>query len=176
MRLRPPLLVLPALSAALLAAGSATVARYDASADIHAFLVSVRNGDRAAFDAHVDRPALKAQLHARLIAEAAASSGAQSASTAGALLAGPLVDVGVDLLARPEVFRAAAEVMGYGPDQPIPNMLVIGHEVKPLSGDRVCVMLDRRCSFVFRRVAGSCKLVAFVGELSSQSPRLKRAH
>jgi hypothetical protein len=162
--------------AALLVAGCATVAKYDASADIHAFLLSVRNGDRAAFDAHVDKPALKAQLHARLIAEAAGAHGVQSAPTAGALLAGPLVDVGVDLLVRPEVFRAAAEMMGYGPDQPIPNMLVIGHEVKPLSGDRVCVMLDKGCSFVFRREDGTWKLIAFEGQLDSLTKRLKRAH
>lgn len=162
--------------AALLAAGCATVARYDASADIHAFLVSVRNGDRAAFDAHVDKPALKAQLRARLIAEAASASGAQSAPTAGAILAGPLVDAGVELLVRPEVFRAAAELMGYGPDKPIPNMLIIGHEVKPLSGARVCVMLDKGCSFVFQREDGVWKLVAFEGEIGSITRRLKHAH
>jgi hypothetical protein len=172
MRLTPPAVAL----AALLAAGCATVAKYDASADIHAFLVSVRNGDRAAFDAHVDRPALKAQLHERLIAAAASAHGAQSAPTAGALLAGPLVDLGVDLLVRPEVFRAAAEMMGYDPDRPIPNMMVIGHEVRPLSGDRVCVLLERRCSFVFRREAGVWKLVAFEGDLASLGKRLKRAH
>jgi hypothetical protein len=160
--------------AALMAAGCATVAKYDASADIHAFLLSVRNGDRAAFDAHVDKPALKAQLRARLIAEAASANGVQSAPVAGALLAGPLVDVGVELLVRPEVFRAAAEAMGYGPDQPIPNMLVIGHEVKPLAGDRVCVMLDKGCSFVFRREDGVWKLVAFEGDISSFTKRLKR--
>ena len=167
-------LLLPLL-AALAAAGCATVARYDASADIHAFLLSVRNGDRAAFDAHVDKPALKAQLRARLIAETAAEHGVQSGPTAGALLAGPLVDAGVELLVRPEVFRAAAELMGYGPDQPIPNMLVIGHEVKPLTGDRVCVILDRRCSFVFRREDGVWKLVAFEGDIDSLAKRLKRA-
>jgi hypothetical protein len=164
----------PAL-AALAVAGCATVARYDASADIHAFLVSVRNGDRAAFDAHVDKPALKAQLHARLIAEAASANGVESAPAAGALLAGPLVDVGVNLLVRPEVFRAAAELMGYGPDRPIPNMLVIGHQVKPLSGDRVCVILDHGCSFVFRREQGVWKLVAFEGDIGSLARRLKRA-
>lgn len=167
-------LLLPLL-AALAATGCATVARYDASADIHAFLLSVRNGDRAAFDAHVDKPALKAQLRARLIAETAAEHGVQSGPTAGALLAGPLVDAGVELLVRPEVFRAAAELMGYGPDQPIPNMLVIGHEVKPLAGDRVCVILDRRCSFVFRREDGVWKLVAFEGDIDSLAKRLKRA-
>ena len=167
-------LLLPLL-AALAAAGCATVARYDASADIHAFLLSVRNGDRAAFDAHVDKPALKAQLRARLIAETAAEHGVQSGPTAGALLSGPLVDAGVELLVRPEVFRAAAELMGYGPDQPIPNMLVIGHEVKPLAGDRVCVILDRRCSFVFWREDGVWKLVAFEGDIDSLAKRLKRA-
>jgi hypothetical protein len=172
LQFRPGALAL-ALGLALLSA-CATVARYDASADIHAFLVSVRDGDRAAFDAHVDKPALKAQLKARLIAEAASAHGVQSAPTAGALLAGPLVEVGVELLVRPEVFRAAAELMGYSPDQPIPNMLVIGHEVKPLAGDRVCVMLDKGCSFVFGREGGVWKLVAFEGDIESLTKRVKR--
>jgi hypothetical protein len=165
-------LIVPALA---LLAGCATVARYDASADIHAFLVAVRDGDRAAFDAHVDKPALKAQLRARLIAEAASAHGVQSGPTAGAILAGPLVDAGVELLVRPEVFRAAAELMGYSADQPIPNMLVIGHEVKPLPGDRVCVMLDKGCSFVFRNEAGTWKLVGFEGEIDSLAKRVRKA-
>jgi hypothetical protein len=41
-------------------AGCASVQTFDAARDVHAFLVAVRDGDRAAFDAHVDRPALTA--------------------------------------------------------------------------------------------------------------------
>jgi len=160
--------------AAGLLASCATVQKYDASADIHAFLVSVRDGDRPGFDAHVDKPALKAQLRARLIAEVASVHGAQSGETAGAVLAGPLVDVGVELLVRPEVFRAAAELLGYGPERPIPNILVIGHQVKPLRGDRVCVMVGKDCEFVFKREDGVWRMIAYEGDLGSLKKRLSK--
>jgi hypothetical protein len=165
--------LLPLLLALLLGA-CATVAKYDASADIHDFLVAVRDNDRARFDAHVDKPALKAQLRERLISEVAIAHGAQSNATAGALMAGPLVDFGVDLLVRPEVFRAAAEFLGYGPDRPIPNALVLGQRVKPMGGDRVCVIIHKACGFVFRREDGVWKMVAFEGDLGALKSRLAK--
>ena len=64
MKLRVALSALLALSLG----ACATVQRYDAAGDIHAFLIAIRDNDKAAFDAHVDRPALKAQMHARILA------------------------------------------------------------------------------------------------------------
>jgi len=91
-----------ALALSLLAlTACATAQKIDAAGDIRAFLVAVRDGDRATFDAHVDKSALKSNLKARLLAAEAASHGVQSRETLGALLAGPLVDVAVDALARP---------------------------------------------------------------------------
>lgn len=162
------------LLAALSLAGCATVQKYDASADIHGFLVAVRDGDRRAFDAHVDKPALKAQLRARLIAEVATVHGADSNETAGAVLAGPLVDIGVEVLVRPEVFRAAADLLGYGPERPIPNALVIGQMVRPLSNGRVCVVYDKACGFIFKREDGVWKLIAFEGDIGSLTARLNK--
>lgn len=163
-----PLLLAVALSAC------ATVQKYDASADIHGFLVAVRDGDKASFDAHVDKPALKAQLRARLIAEMAIAHGADSNQTAGAVLAGPLVDLGVEVLVRPEVFRAAADLLGYGPEQPIPNVLAIGHQVKPMPNDRVCVVIGHSCAFIFKREDGVWRMIAFEGDLGSLKTRLNR--
>lgn len=162
-----------ALFAILALSACATVAKYDASADIHGFLIAIRDGDRATFNAHVDKPALKAQLRARLIAEVASVHGAQSNETAGAIIAGPLVDIGVDLLVRPEVFRAAAEHLGYGPDRPIPNALVIGQRVRPLDGDRVCVLIHKQCSFVFKHEDGVWRMIAFEGDIGYLTSRLK---
>ena len=51
-------LATPILLAAALAA-CATVPKFEAAGDIHAFLVAIRDGDRESFDAHVDRQALK---------------------------------------------------------------------------------------------------------------------
>ena len=56
--------------AALVLSGCATAQRYDAAADVHALLVSIRDNDKAAFEAHVDRPALKRQIEGRMMAEA----------------------------------------------------------------------------------------------------------
>jgi hypothetical protein len=163
------------LAALILTLGAcATVQKYDASGDIHTFLVAVRDGDKATFDAHIDKPALKAQLRARLIAEVATIHGAESNETAGAVLAGPLVDIGVEVLLRPDVFRAAAEMLGYGPDRPIPNMLIIGHQVKPLPDERVCVIIGQSCSFVFKREEGVWKMIAFEGDIGALERRLKK--
>jgi len=148
-------------------AGCATATRYGAGSDIHDFLVAVRDGDQAAFDAHIDRPALKANLKARLLAAAVDNgSGLGRASVLGALAAGPLANLAVDGLARPEVFSAAADLMGYGPETPIPNFIFIGRAVKPLDSERVCVMLKGRCTFIFKDEDGGWKMIAFEGDLS----------
>ena len=155
-----------ALLAAALLTACATVERYDASADIRAFLIAVRDGDRSGFDAHVDRPALKRNLRARLLAAAAGRSGPASGEAALVLMAAPLVDVAVDALVQPEVFRAAASLAGYGPQTRIPGALAIGQGVKPLDQDRVCALIERRCAFIFKREDGVWRLIDFVGDLS----------
>ena len=61
-----------AACAALIAAtiaGCSTIPRFEAANDIHVFLVSIRDGDRATFDEHVDKPALKRQIADLLAAE-----------------------------------------------------------------------------------------------------------
>ena len=151
--------------AAGLAAGCATVTRYDASQDIREFLVAVRDGDRAAFDAHIDRPALKANMRARLLAAAAGRYGAQSRETVGALAAGPLVDVAVDALVRPQVFKAAAELAGYGPQTRIPPSIGITRDVTSLGSDRVCAMVKGKCAFIFKHEEGGWRMIDFEGDL-----------
>jgi len=155
-----------------LAAGCATVARYDAAGDIRAFLIAVRDGDQPTFDQHVDTAALKTNLRARLLTAAASGHGLQSREGVAALLAGPLVDVAVDALVRPQVFRAAAELAGYGPQTHVPGPLVLGQDIKPLDSDRVCALIRQRCAFVFKREEGVWRLIDFEGDFSLlQRPR-----
>lgn len=142
-----------------------TAQKIDAAGDIRAFLVAVRDGDKATFDTHVDKPALKSNLKARLLAATASGHGVQSGATLGALLAGPLVDVAVDALARPEVFRAAAELAGYGADTRIPGPLVLGQDLQAMGDDRVCALIRHRCAFVFKREDGVWRLIDFEGDL-----------
>ena len=141
--------------------GCVSAERYDAASDIRAFLIAVRDGDRATFDAHVDRPALKANLKARLLAQSAERSGAASGGAFGALLAGPMIDVAVDALARPEVFRAAATMAGYGPETKVPGALVLGHGLRALDSERVCAEINRRCTFIFKREDGVWRLIDY---------------
>ena len=155
-----------ALAGALLVPACATVERYDAASDVRELLVAVRDGDRAAFDRHVDRPALKANLRARVLAATAGRHGMESREAALALLAGPLMDAAVDALVRPQVFKAAAELAGYGPETSIPGALVITREVKPLGPDRACAMIRGRCAFIFKREDGVWRLIDFEGDLS----------
>jgi hypothetical protein len=156
--------LIPLLCAVLLLAGCATVPRYEAANDIHAFLVSIRDADTTGFDQHVDRSALKTQLRSRLLAEGADGGGA---SAVGAFLAGPLVDVAVDALVRPEVFRALAIELGYAPDKPIPSVLAIGALVRPLEGGRACVITrrDGPCVLMFKNEDGAWKLIGFEGKI-----------
>lgn len=153
------------LTPVLLAAGCATVPRLRAADDVHALLVAVRDGDRAAFEAHVDRPALKTQLKSRLVAEAARRGGTWGMFGIG--LVGPLVDVGVDVLVQPDVFRAQAIRLGYDPQSAIPGPLGIAALVRPMGEGRACVQ-ERRggpCVLVFHDVGGVYRLSAYEGPL-----------
>jgi hypothetical protein len=153
-------------------AGCAHMQSYDAARDVHEFLVAVRDGDRARFNAHVDRPALKAQLRARLIAEVSRARGPDSMEALGAALAGPLVDAGVEVLIQPEVFRAAASLAGYGQETRIPNAAVISRQIKPLPDARACVVIDRACVFVFKEEGGVWRLIAFEGDIGALRDRI----
>ena len=177
MRLRP--LLVSAL--ALAAAACATVPRLEAANDIHAFLVAVRDGDRTGFDAHVDRGALKTQLRSRVLGETARDHGAGSWATLGAALAGPLVDVGVEALVQPAVFRAEAVRIGYDPAKPIPGALALAAFVRPVGDGRVCVTTVHGgpCVFDFNDEGGAWRLTGYEGPLrlpdASPSPKRPRA-
>ena len=157
-----------ALLCALTVASCATIPRLQAADDIHAFLVSVRDGDRAGFEAHVDRDALKVQLRSRLIAETAGSGG--RVATLGAALAAPLVDVAVNALLRPDTFRALAIRLGYDPQKPIPSTLAIAAFVKPLGGGHACVTEVRGgpCVLDFQEEGGVYKLSGYEGPIDSR--------
>jgi hypothetical protein len=161
MRFRPALAAVLTLSLA----ACATAERYDAAGDIHAFLTAIRDGDRQTFDAHVDRPALKAQLKARFTTEAMQRGGALGGALAQALggMADPLIDAAV----QPGVFLAVAESKGYSPSKPLPGRAAIASALRPLDDGRVCVIAKREgpCLLVFRNEAGLWRLVAFEGPI-----------
>ena len=126
-----------ALSAALLS-GCASVQRIDAAGDVHALLIAIRDNDQAAFDARIDRPALRAQLEAQLVVRARTAKIDDRLKGLAMLLAGPAAQVASDALLRPNVFRAAAEYYGYTPGQPIPGQIAIASTLRQTGAGRVC--------------------------------------
>lgn len=146
----------------------ATVDRYDAARDVHELLIAIRDDDQAAFDAHVDRDALKRQIEGRLVAETRKSNNGQGWNALGALLAQPLAEIAGDALIQPRVFRAVAASYGYTPDKPIPGPLAIGGSLRPVGEGQVCATKkkDGPCLLVFTREGGVWRLSGFEGQLS----------
>jgi hypothetical protein len=142
-----------------------TVTRYDAAGDIHALLVAIRDNDRQAFDAHVDRPALKAQMKSRLTETAIQRGGAFGGAVAQML--GGVSDALVDAALQPQVFLAVAETKGYRPSKPLPSRVAITGSLRYLEGDRVCVVdkKDGPCLLVFANEGGTWRLVGYEGPL-----------
>jgi len=155
------LLALTAVAASLSACATAT--RYDAAGDVHDLLVAIRDNDRATFEAHVDRRALKAGIEARLMDEARQRGGQSNGVMAlAAIAAGPLADAAGEALIRPETFHAAANYYGYTPDRPIPGRVVIASALRPTGDGRVCAAKrDGPCMLTFSREGDRWRLSGF---------------
>lgn len=154
--------------AALVLSACATAQRYDAANDVHALLVSIRDNDKAAFETHVDRPALKRQIGARMMTEARKSGADDGLAALGALLAPTLANLAGDALIQPSVFRSVAAYYGYDASRPLPGPMVIGGQLKSLGAGQVCVprKKDGPCLLTFTQEQGVWRLSGFDGDLS----------
>jgi hypothetical protein len=153
-----------ALCALVALTACATGERISAAGDVHTLMVAIRDDDRAAFEAHVDRRALEAQIQARIVERTARSS--ETIRGLGAIFSGPLARAAGGLVIQPEVFRAVAEYYGYRPGMPIPGAFAIAGALRPLPGGRVCAVRTRRgpCLVTFADEAGVWRLVSFDGD------------
>jgi len=152
---------------ALILSGCATVQKLDAASDVHALMISIRDGDRATFDALVDERALKQELQARMVAEAGRDG--RIPAVLAAVLAPGLSEIAGEALIRPEVFRAVAESYGYRRDMKIPGVIGISTLLQPLDPGRVCAVTKKGgpCQLVFTQWPdGRWRLSGFAGELS----------
>jgi hypothetical protein len=151
---------------AIVLGGCATTQRLDAAGDVHALLIAIRDDDRQAFEAHIDRRALSAQLQSRLVERARGANIDNSWKALAVVLAGPAARLGSDVLVQPEVFRTVAEYYGYRPETRIPNSLYIAAALKALPDGRVCATRKRRgdCLLTFADEGGAWRLVSFEGE------------
>jgi hypothetical protein len=109
-----------------------------AAGDVHALLVAVRDDDRGAFETHVDRPALRAHIQARIIARTKAMHRGSNFDALGVLLSGPAANAADSLLVQPQVLRAVAEYYGYRPGAPIPGPLALSTVLKDGPDGTVC--------------------------------------
>jgi hypothetical protein len=171
--MRPIILLTGALAAVL--CGCATGERISAAADVHGLLVAIRDNDRPAFDAHVDKVALEAEIQS-LIVDRARSSGAPGVIKGlGVVVSGPLARAAGRALIRPDVFAAIADYYGYRPGTPIPGVIVIAGALQDLPDGRVCAISKKshRCLLTFADEDGVWRLIAF--DAAVASPRLPRA-
>jgi hypothetical protein len=153
----------PWLAGLALLAGCATTARLSAAGDVRDLLVAIRDDDKAAFDAHVDRRALEAEIQAALVTRTRDAGLGNGAAGLGLLLSGPLSRAAGGVLIQPEVFRAAADYYGYRPDTPIPGPLTLAAALSGLPDGRVCARVRKGgpCLLTFADEAGTWRLVGF---------------
>jgi hypothetical protein len=150
---------------ALALTGCATAQKLGAANDVHALLVSIRDNDSVAFDAHVDHEALKAELQSRLQEQLGKNKKIQGLA---ALLGPSTLDIADQLLVQPKTFRMVAEQYGYRSDTKIPGAIAISQVLKTLPDGRVCATRkkDGPCLLVFTKEQGVWKLTSFEGDSS----------
>ena len=137
------------------AACSGAQTKYDAAEDVRAFIVAVREGDRATFEKHIDRPVLRQQV----LAQVQAALGGGEGPLAGAL-GGALAESAADQLLQPESFRLALERSG-APAR-TPTAAEIATQLRDLDGGKVCLPRspDGPCAITFAKGGDVWRLVA----------------
>ena len=151
---------------ALTLGACATVQKLDAAGDVHALLISIRDGDETTFDNLVDRDALKHEIRDRLMASAQQDS---HLSGIAAILAPGLAELAGEALIQPDVFRSVADYYGYTPETKIPGPIGISQRLKQLPDGRVCAVKTKNgpCLLIFTHAPdGRWKLSGFEGDLS----------
>jgi hypothetical protein len=165
--MRRLLIVLMTLSLA----ACASVHGLDAANDVHALLLSIRDNDQAAFDAHVDRAALKSVLQAKIDQRVGKD---EKLKGIAALLGPSVVDFAGDALLQPRVFRTVAEHYGYTAQTRIPSQVELAAALRPMPDGRVCAVTkkDGPCLLIFAKEDGVWKLTSFEGDMSMLRIRL----
>ena len=151
---------------ALTLSACATARKLDAANDVHALLIAIRDNDQQAFEAHVDRRALKREIQARLVAEARKDP---RLSGIASIFAPGLAELAGETLVQPAVFRRVAEHYGYTPQTKIPSSLAISQALRGLPDGRMCAVTkkDGPCLLIFNKAEDDhWKLSGFEGDLS----------
>lgn len=154
-----------ALIAALMLSACATTQKLGAANDVHALLVAIRDDDSAAFNAHVDHEALKAQMQTVIQAQLDKKKNLKGLAS---LLGPSTLNLADELLVQPRTFRLVAEQYGYKRDTQIPGAIAISQALKTLPDGRVCATKkkDGPCLLMFTKEQGTWKLTGFEGDSS----------
>jgi hypothetical protein len=140
-----------AVAAALAGCGGQ---RGEAVRQIDKFLVAAAGDDRMAFEARIDRLALRADLKGQLMA-------LPEVRTLQEQLGDETGDVAVDRMISPQSFRDLRA--GAEPLPPKGDLRAIRAKLKVLARDRVCLLGEAdndRCQLTFARQGEAWKLVA----------------
>ncbi len=133
--------------------------RLAAAKDVQAFFTAVQADDHAAFDAHVDRPAIRADMRRQLTT--LASGEGFGPGELEQVLGGRMADSLIDRMIQPESFRIVWVRSGM-PGKTAPNAVQIAVMLRMIGADRACMHNLRtpdRCIMTFRDEAGTWKLV-----------------
>jgi len=125
----------------------------NAAASAQALLAAIQTGDARAFEASLDRPAIRADLRGQLQAVA---------RQRGLDVAGGAADFALDRMIAPEAFRLVRSEDGEALAAP-PSAAQVASLMKPLARDRACLhdlSAEKRCVLTFARRDGGWRLVA----------------
>lgn len=137
-----------ALIALVLLAGCSKAAPKDAAGAVQGFLTAAATGDATAFEAALDRPALRADLRRQLVAVAQAH---------GVEVDGGPSDPALDRMISPEAIRQV-EALGGGPAPEGATAAELEPLLKKLPNDRVCLhdaTAGQACLLTFARQKGA---------------------
>ncbi len=148
-----------AVAAVLLLSGCEKLQeRYRAAEGVHDLLAAVQSGDRAAFDAHVDRPALRSSLRQRLGGTLGEDAGSR---IIGDLLGSRSADAAIDQMVTPESLRILWRASGLPVDR-VPTAVEIAPLMTLHGPGKACVrkaLKSDQCVLEFADEDGVWKLV-----------------
>ena len=149
------------LAAALaLSACGGVQTRHGAAEGVREFFVAVQTNDRDAFEAHIDRDALRESLKTELRASASGCEG----ELLDRLLTGGGGDALLDAMITPQSFKLAAERSGAAMRR-TPSAVEVAAMLKMEGEDRACLRNPGQdaCVMTFERAGEVWKLVALQG-------------
>jgi len=152
---------------AVLVSGCDIGVRTDAGRAIERFLAAVHNDDRAAFEAAIDRPALRADLSDQLT---------ELARSKGVIVEGGPSEFALDRMITPEAFRLVEAKTGQVlPHAPSAAEIALIMKVRDKS--HVCVGDPRKaaCTLSFAKRGGAWRLVGMQAtDLRIEVPRVAK--